>query len=103
MKLLLLATLLAAQNGPPELVNPNRDPFPRPPLGQSQSTPKIPKLNDAEEWKRSREDLARLLELTSEVRKAMDAANQHIADLPTARRLEEIEKIAKRMRKRFTR
>jgi len=74
---MVLVAALAAQNGPPELANPSRDPFSpnplerRPPAG----APRAAKPVSPEEAKRSREDLARLGELTAEVRKSMEQAD----------------------------
>lgn len=102
---LFVATVLAAQNGPPELANPSRDPFAQNPLDRRPQAreQRQPVAISPEDAKRSREDLAKLLDLTAEVRKSMEKATAFTADVPTARRLEEIEKIAKRMRKRITR
>ncbi len=102
---LLLGGFLAAQNGPPELANPDRDPFipPRLERGPSAGTPRKPAVLSPEDVKRSREDLDRLVALTAEVRKAIGRGGQYTTDVPTARRLEEIEKLAKRMRKRMVR
>jgi len=44
-----------------------------------------------------------MLQLTAEVRKSLEHADSNTADVPTVRNLEEIEKIAKRIRKRITR
>ncbi|MBL8220862.1 MAG: hypothetical protein JNL62_16640 [Bryobacterales bacterium] len=102
---MVLVAVLAAQHGPPELVNPSRDPFSQNPLERRSPAvaPRAPRPVSPEETKRSREDLARLILLTADVRKAMEQAASNTADVPTARNLEEIEKIAKRMRKRITR
>lgn len=102
---MVLVAVLSAQNGPPELVNPSRDPFSPNPLERRPAAPapRAAKPVSPEEAKRTREDLARLVLLTADVRKAMEQEDSNTADVPTARNLEEIEKIAKRMRKRITR
>ncbi|MBL8174888.1 MAG: hypothetical protein JNK48_09465 [Bryobacterales bacterium] len=100
----LFTAMLCAQNGPPELVNPNQDPFRQDPLERRSTKDARPSARiPSDEVQRSRQDLARLLKLTAEVGKTLDAGGHKTADVQAARKLAEIEKLAKQMRKRITR
>jgi hypothetical protein len=101
--LILCGAVSSAQNGPPALAGADRDPFVSHPLDRppSRAMPRNTSATSAADVKRSREDLARLIALTAEVRKAMEGDAQNTIDVRMPQRLEEIEKIAKRMRKRI--
>ena len=94
-----------AQSGPPELVNPDRDPFIHRPVERkpSPATESSKAAAVALQAKLTREDSVRLLDLTTQVHKAIDAGGTYMTDARTVRWLEEIEKTAKRMRKRIAR
>lgn len=98
------AAPVVSQNGPPDLVDQTRDPFIPDQLGRKQqesNTEKTKLAEAAEQARRNHEDLARLLELTGQIQQAMHTASLHTSDVRVVRWLEDVEKTARRMRKRM--
>lgn len=97
------AAPVAGQNGPPDLVSQSRDPFIPDPRGRkSPATRQQTALADvAEQARRNNEDLSRLLELTGQIHKTMNTSGVHGSDARVVRWLEDVEKTARRMRKRM--
>ena len=90
-----LAVLLAAQTGK----DPNAIPDePRLPNGASQKE-EILKADH----KKSLEDAGKLMELTEELKIDLEKNDRHVLDVGTLKKLDEIEKLTKRIRGRLKR
>jgi hypothetical protein len=103
--LILLSLAAAASLATPQLP-PDREPFP-PSADQHDSDPKLPNgksQRDAilkQEHEQNLKDAAQLVQLTHDVQDALEKNDAHVLPLATLKKIDEIEKLVKKIRSRL--